>query len=101
MDTLVEILETLRKTGYKCDFLLKGGLMHCKDTNEKFTSDELLIEKLYRFEGESNPADMSVVYAVKSSNGTKGIIIDAYGTYEDSGISEFMKKVKINKENSI
>jgi len=96
MNTLVEVLQKLRKQGYLCDFLLNRGKIYCKDTNENFSPDELLVDKVYRFEGESNPDDMSVLYAMKSLNGTKGVIIDAYGTYEDTGIGEFMKKVKMN-----
>jgi hypothetical protein len=38
---------------------------------------------------------MSVLYALSSSNGTKGVIVDAYGIYGDSGIGEFVKKVKV------
>jgi hypothetical protein len=95
MKTLVEVLNDLRKQGYKCDFLLEDGIMHCKNTDKKFSADKLTVEKSYRFEGDSNPDDMSVLYALISSNGTKGIIINAYGTYEDSEIGEFMKKVKM------
>ncbi len=95
MNTLVETLQNLRKQGYVCDFLLNGGKIHCKDTDEKFNANELLIDRVYRFEGESNPDDMSVLYAISSSNGTKGIIVDAYGTYEDEELGEFMKRVKL------
>jgi hypothetical protein len=44
MKTLVEVLNDLRKQGFKCDFLLKDGTLKCKDTNEKFSADDLLIE---------------------------------------------------------
>ena len=95
MKTLVEVLNELRGRGYDCDFLLEGGKIHCKDKGETFEPDDLRIDKVYRFEGDSNPDDMSILYAVSSSNGTKGIIIDAYGMYDDAGIGEIMKKVRM------
>ena len=97
-NTLVEILQKLRKQGYTCDFLINSGKIHCKDTKEIFKADELVIDKVYRFEGESNPDDMSVLYAITSSDGTKGIIVDAYGTYEDEDLGEFMKKVRMGSK---
>lgn len=97
MKTLVEVLNELREQGYKCDFLLDSGKIHCKDTSETFNANELLVDRVYRFEGDSNPDDMSVIYAISSANGTKGVIIDAYGMYEDTGISEFMKNVRMGE----
>ena len=40
--------------------------MLCKDTNSSFGPDELTIEKIFRFEGESNPDDMSVLYGISA-----------------------------------
>ncbi len=97
INTLVDAINELRSRGYVCDFILDSGVMLCKDTNSRFGPDELTIEEIFRFEGESNPDDMSVLYGISALDGTKGIVVDAYGIYEDSSISEFIKKVKINK----
>jgi hypothetical protein len=35
---------------------------------------------------------MSVLYAVETNDGTKGTILDAYGTYADANLGEFLKK---------
>lgn len=95
MTPLVEILNTLRERGYVNDFELMQGGMLSKQTNEIFQPDDLVIESVYRFEGNSNPDDMAVMYAVKAVTGTKGIIIDAYGTYEDNTLGDFLRNVKI------
>jgi hypothetical protein len=97
INTLIDAINAMRSKGYNCDFILKDGAMLCKNTKSSFKSYELVIDKVFRFEGNSNPDDMSVLYAVSSLNGTKGIIIDAYGMYEDTEIGEFMKNVKIGR----
>jgi hypothetical protein len=98
INTLVDAINELRSRGYVCDFMFDDGSMLCKNTNSRFRPDELTIEEIFRFEGESNPDDMSVLYGISAIDGTKGIVVDAYGMYEDASISEFIKKVKINKQ---
>lgn len=91
-DPLTEQLNELTKQGYETQFKLEEGRLHAND--KTFSSDDLIINEEYRFEGESNPDDMSILYAVEASDGTKGTIIDAYGTYSDNELGEFMKGVK-------
>ena len=62
---------------------------------------DLMIEKTERYEGDSNPDDMSIIYAITSESGTKGILLDAYGTYANPQISEFIKDVPIKSENGV
>ena len=93
MNTLTETIEKLRDKQFIHDFYIKDGLLKCDETNESFRTDEVLIEKTGRYEGDSNPDDMSIIYAITSKTGTQGILIDAYGTYANPKISEFIKKV--------
>ena len=71
--------------------------MVSKQTNEIFQPSELVIEIFYRFEGNSNPDDMAVMYAILANTGTKGIIIDAYGTYENNELGDFLRSVKVKE----
>jgi len=51
----------------------------------------------YRFEGASDPDDMSVVYAFESHDGSRGIIADAFGLYANPDLGGFLEKVKIRE----
>jgi hypothetical protein len=51
----------------------------------------------YRFEGASDPDDMSVVYAIKIDNGLKGIVADAFGVYANPDLGGFLEKVTIQE----
>jgi hypothetical protein len=50
-----------------------------------------------RFEGASDPDDMSVVYAMESDDGLKGVIADAFGLYANPDLGVFLEKVKIRE----
>lgn len=53
--------------------------------------------KHYRFEGISDPDDMSVVYAIESGDGTRGIIGDAFGVYANPELGGFLNNVAIQE----
>ncbi|HMQ67631.1 MAG TPA: hypothetical protein PKA90_01745 [Ignavibacteria bacterium] len=97
MTTLSQMIPKLREKGYVNDFEMIDGGMLSKQTNEAFQPEELTIERVYRFEGDSSPDDSSVLYGVKASNGVKGILIDAYGADDDDDLAEFLRKVKVEE----
>lgn len=45
MNTLTETIEKFRSKQYINDFYIEDTLLKCKDTNEKFTSDEVTIDR--------------------------------------------------------
>ena len=93
MKTIVEVIARLREKNYIHDFDISHTKLISKDTGEQFTPHDMIIDKSFRFEGDSNPDDMSILYSLTSNTGTKGILIDAYGTYANPDISAFIKDV--------
>ena len=91
------VMNKVAKDGYEKEFRLEGGKMKLGDGTKEYSGAELLITKSYRFEGDSNPDDMAVLYLLHTSDGKKGIIIDAFGTYSSRALSDFLKNVKIDK----
>lgn len=98
MKTLVEVINRLREKEYIHDFEVSHQKLICKDSGECFDAHEVTIDKIFRFEGDSNPDDMSVLFAITGNSGTKGVLIDAYGTYSNADVSEFTKKIPIQDE---
>ncbi len=94
MDTLAERTNDLRRKGYDTEFKIEGNQLKTNDGTETFSPRQIKINEFFRFEGDSDPADMSVIYAIETDNGKKGIIIDAFGTYSDPEQSEFMEKIR-------
>lgn len=94
--SLVNVENMLTKSGYVHDFKVTDGRLHTLDpaTTKSYTPDEVTIVDFYRFEGESNPDDMSILYAIEANDGVKGTIASAYGVYADSDIDDFLKTVE-------
>ncbi|HMS63716.1 MAG TPA: phosphoribosylpyrophosphate synthetase [Ignavibacteria bacterium] len=97
IETLSGTIEKFRSKEFIHDFYIQGDYLKCNDTNEKFKSDEVIINRINRYEGDSNPDDASIIYAITTKSGTQGILIDAFGVYANSRISEFIKRVSVNK----
>lgn len=64
------------------------------DEKESFGPEQVRIVDHYRFEGESNPDDMSILYAVETTTGLKGTISNSYGPYADENVDTFLKQVE-------
>ncbi len=102
MTTLSQVTEILRSKGYSEDFQMTEKGFTAKNEGSILTPDKITISKVYRFEGESNPGDMSILYAMETEEGVKGILIEAYGTYagnDSETLAEFLKKVKTEEKN--
>lgn len=92
-DTLSQGMNSLKKDGYTLDFDMKKDGIYCHSKDLKLQPHEFEVDEFYRFEGMTNPSDMSILYAISSStDGVKGTLVDAYGTYSDQLSPEMVKK---------
>jgi len=93
-DTVSEAVNDLIKRGYTCDFNLNHDVdfLICNSTSKSLSPDDFEIDEIHRFEGETDPADQTIVYAISSiDKETKGIIVNAYGIYADNAASKIVK----------
>lgn len=98
MDTVSQTIEALKKEGYVENFNLQQNCIECRDGHFKVFHDEFIIDKFYRFEGESDPADEATVYAISSPKyGIKGILVNGGGIYTDDLTDEMLDTLKIRK----
>jgi len=106
MNTLVSCTKMLDELGFKTQFkaVVKG--IKSLTTERTFTPSEVKIVNFYRFEGDSNPDDNSILYAIKTVNGEKGTLTDGYGPTSDAQVTTFLKEVeviekKVDKDKSL
>ncbi len=96
-DTVVGALKGLRDRGYQLDFNLAFDKLICAQNNQCLNPAEFEITEVYRFEGDTNPSDEDVVYAVESKDGKlKGVVTSAYGSYADTVSTEMLQKLSIH-----
>jgi len=94
MNTVSESINKAVKSGYRKDFLVENDALTYEGAKKSYRPEEVRIRNFYRFEGESDPADSSILYLLKTSDGTMGTLLDAYGMYADPSIALFVKKVQ-------
>ena len=93
-DTLSEAINALQDEGYNYDFNLCESHLACKSLGQNFAVEEFHIDEVFRFEGYSSVDDASILFAITTSSGLKGLLIDAYGTYSDSISPEMIAKLR-------
>jgi phosphohistidine phosphatase SixA len=94
-DTLTEALTDLRKRDFTLDYNLVSGVARCEQTQEELRPEQLLIKEVYRFEGDSNPDDNMVLYALQSrpNPAHKGVLVAAYGPDVETEAAEFIQRL--------
>jgi hypothetical protein len=58
---------------------------------------EFEIVEVHRYEGNSDPGDEEVVYAIESKHGHKGILVDAFGVYSGEVSTELLEKLSMKQ----
>jgi hypothetical protein len=96
--TMSQVMDTLDKDGFTEHFAVCGGRLVALASGTEFAADEVVIRCVERFEGVSDPDDMSVVYALETTDGTLGTLTDAFGVYSDPEVGEFISKVECHIE---
>ncbi len=95
-ETLTAAIQDLKSQGYDQDFNLHPDWIECPAMNAKMKPDEFHVDAVYRFEGMTNPDDSSVLYAIASKAGVKGLLVDAYGVYAESVSQAMLDKLTID-----
>lgn len=95
-ETLSQAVNGLKERGFTTDFNLQENCLVCN--NEKLNIEDFEIVEVYRFEGDSNPSDQSVVYGISSKNGLKGILVSGYGISAEGISAEMAKKLSIHRD---
>lgn len=92
--TLSEAVNDLQRRGYADDLQLGGHCVVCGVKGVSLDPAEFHIDEFHRFEGDSNPEDQSIVYAISSEkHDVKGILISAYGADASPMTQEMVRKL--------
>lgn len=93
--TLSETINALISLGYDHDFNITEECIVCNQANITLSPTDFQIDKVYRFEGQSNPDDQSILYAISSPKfDIKGILVNGYGISSDETTSKLIEKLE-------
>ena len=91
--TVTEAINALRAQGFTVDFNLEENCIACHAG--KFEPDHFEITEVYRYEGNTDPADEATVYGIESSSGIKGILVTGYGAESDIATDAMLAKLRL------
>lgn len=74
-ETFSEAIERLDRRGFSHSLRAEGGRLHDLVTDEFFDPESLGVDEIVRFEGDSDPDEQAVLFALRSPRG------GALGTY--------------------
>ncbi|HKG69598.1 MAG TPA: hypothetical protein VKA92_12065 [Segetibacter sp.] len=94
MKSLASLTNKMVLNGYDDDFKITDNGLKSLKTEKIYQPDQIHIINFFRFEGQSDPNDNTIMYVIETLDGLKGTIIDAYGPYADRKLSEFMNHVE-------
>ena len=99
--TLSETINALIAEGYVHDFNVHEDCVVCHQTNDRLAPEDFQIDKVYRFEGASNPDDQAILYAISSENfNLKGSLVNGYGISSNDAVSKLIERLETNQAQS-
>ncbi len=100
MTTLSQVLNILKAEGYTVDFNLNENCLVCHGNTMQLHPDDFVVDRHYRFEGDSDPGDAAILYAISSQkHAMKGTLVNGYGIYSDPLSSAMIQKLDEKPEN--
>jgi len=95
-DTVSNAIEALRKQGFTTDFNIEGNYLVSE--KNRLHLDDFSIVDVYRYEGNTDPADEAAVYAIASNDGKeKGVLVTGYGVSSDPLSTEMLQKLSVHQ----
>ena len=86
-DTVTEAVALLRSEGYTDDVELTGGGFTCPACGAPHHLEQGVVDRVYRFEGPSDPGDEAIVIGVHcASCGRRGVLVSAFGPEADPAV---------------
>ena len=95
--TLSGVMDDLTRQGFTEQFAPANGELRGVHSGSTFRPGQVAIAEYYRFEGVSDPDDMSILYAIETRSGLHGTLADAFGAYADPRVGAFLRDVAVRR----
>ena len=95
MESLREALDRLATGGYDAEFVVRDRQLTCTGCDAPVGAGDVVIDDLVRFEGDSDPDEQLVVYAISSGPcGRKGTLTVGFGPEIDADDLEIVLQLR-------
>lgn len=87
--TVLDAVRELEATGYTAQFSVGADGIKCSACGREHMADSADVERVYRFEGPSDPDEEAVVYGLQCPVcGARGTLVSAFGPGADPEIAD-------------
>ena len=94
---VAEAVQLLRADGYDDSIEVSAAGIWCEGCKQHHPVNGVIQERVYRFEGASNPDDMSIVVGLRCQIcGRTGVVVSAYGPGADPQLFDILNQMPIN-----
>ncbi len=90
-------LKLLEEKGYVGHLMFKNNAISDLSSGREYSIQDIAKIEEYRFEGISNPSDMSMLFAIEFKDGFQGTLSAAFGPDGDADLFEFMNQATESK----
>ncbi|MDO7136117.1 hypothetical protein [Algibacter lectus] len=92
-----DYIKMYQEKGFTSNFMMVNHKLVSTETKKEYYPMDIKVVAEHRFEGISNPSDMSILYAIETREGNKGTVLANYSPSSDTSTAEFFKAIP--KEN--
>ena len=91
METLSEAIARLEALGFRDSFQPVDGRLRALGAERLFSPEALVVEEVVRFEGESDPDEQAILFALRSPAGeVRGTFTTSFGPLGDPASAEIL-----------
>lgn len=86
-------IEEYQKKGYTHSYRFNEGQLVDVDSKIGYAPKDIFIVAEHRYEGMSNPSDLSILYVIETKDGKKGTFLMGYGPTANLEAADFFKEI--------
>ncbi|MBU2947448.1 hypothetical protein [Zobellia uliginosa] len=88
-----DAMDEFEKKGFTSRYQYKNGELVDLETHKSYKPAHITIVKEIRYEGMSDPEDLSILYIIETNDASKGTFLMAYGPSADIDTATFFKDI--------
>ena len=88
-----DYIKIYQNKGYINEYRMINGNLTDLKTKKEYSPKDIYIVAEHRFEGMSNPSDLSILYIFETNDQNKVNVLAGYGPSNESALSQFFAKI--------
>ncbi|KDN54554.1 hypothetical protein [Flavobacterium seoulense] len=89
----IDYIKIYQDKGYTANFYFEDNKFLNTETKTEYDPTDIFIVAEHRYEGMSNPSDMSILYVIETTSGDKGTVLLGFGPSADLELAEFFNEI--------